>query len=648
MRQLSWFKKTVRRRLLTTCILSLWLFAFAAQPTQATEKPAPEAVSNVATEAANAPAGPEKSVEKTVEQLAESVRQSVVVISVSGRDGKQQGIGAGFVISNDGLIATNAHVIVEGRPISVQFHDGKQFPVTEIHATQRSADLAILRIDRKGMPVLELGDATTLKQGQAVVAMGNPHGLKHSIVSGVVSGTREFDGRSMIQLAMPIEPGNSGGPLLDLQGRVQGIITMKSLVTNNLGFAVMVNALRPLLEKPNPVAMDRWLTIGILDPKEWTPLFGARWRQRSGHIFVDGLGQGFGGRSLCLSEQAVPGTPFECQVQVKLGDEAGAAGLVFHSNGADRHYGFYPSAGKLKLSCFEGPDVFSWRVLQEKPSPAYHKNDWNLIKVRIEKDRTRCFVNDVMVFESTDMLLTQGKVGLAKFRDTTAEFKGFQIGTELARGTPDAVQVEAIEKLLVDIPATGAFGPKLVDDLTPHAPASLGVLRARAQKLEQQAKQLLKLAEQVHQKRVRLELVQLLQGKEEEIDLFRAALLISWIDNDDLDIAATKQQLDRMAQQLIALVPKDATPDVRRELLNKFLFVDNGFHGSRDDYYNKSNSYINEVLDDREGQPITLCVIYLELARRIGLDVVGIGLPSHFVVEQRPQATPCTTNTSNP
>lgn len=578
--------------------------------------------------------------DKTVEQLAETARKSVVVITVSGRDGKQQGIGSGFIISADGLIATNAHVIGEGRPISVQFHDGRQAAVTSVHATQRAADLAIIKVDVNNLPILELGDAATLKQGQAVVAIGNPHGLKHSIVSGVVSGTREIDGRSMIQLAMPIEPGNSGGPLLDLQGRVRGVITMKSLVTNNLGFAVMVNALKPLIEKPNPISMDRWMTIGALDPKEWTPLFGARWRQRSGRITVDGLGRGFGGRSLCLSEQAVPEIPYEVQTYVKLGDESGAAGLVFHSDGADQHYGFYPTAGNLRLSRFDGPDVFSWNVLQEKATAGYHKGEWNLIKVRIEKDRFLCFVNDEQVFESTDTKLTSGKLGLAKFRETSAEFKGFQVGKDLPRVTPDAAEIDIIRKLVADVSPSGPFAPKLVDELVPRGNTAVNALRQQARRLELQALQLKRLANIVHERRVRAELVQLMQGKEDEIDLFRAVLLIAAMDNDELDLAPSQQQLERLARQLAELIPQDATSEIKRQILNKFLFEDNGFHGSRGDYYNRSNSYINEVLDDREGLPITLAVVYLELSRRIGLEMVGIGLPSHFVVEQLPPTQP--------
>jgi S1-C subfamily serine protease len=78
--------------------------------------------------------------------------------------------------------------------------------------------LALLRIAAKGLPALTLADSDALRQGQAVVAVGNPLGLRHSVVAGVVSARREIEGRKMIQLAIPVEPGNSGGPVLDAQG----------------------------------------------------------------------------------------------------------------------------------------------------------------------------------------------------------------------------------------------------------------------------------------------------------------------------------------------------------------------------------------------------------------------------------------------
>jgi regulator of sirC expression with transglutaminase-like and TPR domain len=568
---------------------------------------------------------------KTVEQLAESVRKSVVVVTQAGRDGKRNGLGSGFVVSADGLIATNLHVIGEGRAIKVQTADGKVHDVTHVHASDRSLDLALIRIDAKGLAPLALGDSDKLRDGQPVVAVGNPRGLVHSVVAGVVSGKREVDGRQMIQLAIPIEQGNSGGPFVDMDGRVQGILTIKSLVTPNLGFAVPVNALKPLLQKPNPVPMARWLTINALDPEEWKPLFGASWRQRSGRIQVEGVGTGFGGRSLCVSQRPVPEVPFEVAVTVRLADEAGAAGLIFHSDSNEKHYGFYPTGGQLRFTRFDGPDVFSWKILQQERSPHYRPGDWNTLKVRVEKDRILCYVNGQLVIESTDGGLTEGKVGLAKFRDTRAEFKSFQVGKQVTDGPPAEVQAR-ITKSVEGIAPQGPPKPELVDALQKEGTASLTVLRERARLLEQQAAQLRQLALAVHHKSVQTELARLLSQKEETIDLVHAALLIAKLDNDELDVEAYRREFDRLVRELKAELPKDADDRGKLAVLNRFLFTERGFHGSRGEYYHRSNSYLNDVIDDREGLPITLSILYIELARRIGLHVVGVGLPGHFVV----------------
>src|SRR5437879_2620958 len=91
-----------------------------------------------------------------------------------------------------------------------------------------------------------------------------------------------------------------------------------------------------------------------------------------------------------------------------------------------------------------------------------------------------------------------------------------------------------------------------------------------------------------------------------------------------------------MAKKLAAALPAKADDAAKLAALNKFLFAERGFHGSRGDYYNRANSYLNEVIDDREGLPITLSVLYMELARRLGAKVVGIGLPGHFIVQHTP------------
>jgi regulator of sirC expression with transglutaminase-like and TPR domain len=569
----------------------------------------------------------------TVEQVARKARDSVVVVSHGDRDGGQGGLGAGFVIDKQGLIATNLHVIGEARPIRVQLADGRKFDVVEVLASDRNLDLAVVRIEAEGLSPLELGgDAPP--QGEPIVAMGNPHGLRHSVVSGVVSGTREIDGRQMLQLAMPIEPGNSGGPVLDMQGRVRGIVTMKSLVTENLGFAVDVNSLKPLLEKPNPIPISRWLTIGALDGDDWQTLLGAAWRQRSGRIAVTGAGKGFGGRSLCIWQHDPPEPPFEIGVAVKLDDEAGAAGLIFHSDGGDRHYGFYPSSGRLRLSRFEGPDVFSWQVLEEVPSQHYRPGEWNYLKIRVEPKKILCYVNDELVVESTDRGLTKGRVGLAKFRQTEAEFKQFRVAKEIPSSQPDAETLAEINALIEQLPALAEATGQRLAPLADEGHAASQVLRERARELERRAEELRRFAADAHALSVAARLGEVMKQTEQKIDLVEAALLIALLDDEELDVEAYAAQVKRMADAVRKRLPDDADAAAKREALGKYLFEEHGFHGSRTEFYHRANSYLNRVLDDREGLPITLSVLYLELGRRLGLELEGVNMPKHFVVRQ--------------
>jgi serine protease Do len=564
---------------------------------------------------------------RSAEQLAEIVKPSLCVITTRGRDTKREGLGTGFVISADGLIATNAHVIGEGRPIAVEFADGKKYDATVVHAHDLKRDLAIIKIEAKDLKALPLGDSDALKDGQAVVAFGNPKGLKYSVVSGVISSVRELDGRKMIQLAIAVEPGNSGGPLVDMQGRVQGIITLKSLVTENLAFAGTVNELKPLLAKPNPVPMEAWATIGAIDPDEWKSEMGARWTQRAGRVRVQESGNGFGGRSICISQRKPPALPFEVAITVKLDDERGAAGLIFRHDG-EKHYGFYPTGGKLRLTRFDGPDVYSWKILADLPSAHYKPGEWNNLRVRIEKDGVKCFVNDQLVLESKDAEWAEGQVGLAKFRETKAEFKNFRMGKDLAVSASDP---KAVLKLIDGKPAADVVS-KLAREKS-----STEVIRARADELERQAVKLKELAGRVHQKRVFDELTRVLDGPEEKIDLIHAALLLAKLDNEDVDVDAYRDEVERMAKKISAALSKDANDEAKLKALNAFFFEKRGFHGSRGDYYNRSNSYLNEVIDDREGLPITLCVLYMDLARRIGVNVVGVGLPGHFVTRHMPK-----------
>ena len=540
------------------------------------------------------------------EELARRIKPALVAIYPTGREGSEAGVGSGFVISEDGLIATNLHVIGEGRGLRVEFPDGNSREVTEIFAWDRARDLAVIRVTGAGLKKLELGDSGGVEQGMPAVAMGNPLGFRYSMVEGLISARQEVEGRTMLQLAMPVERGNSGGPVLDKEGNVLGIVTLKSAVTANLGFAVPVNELKVLLAKPNPVAMKNWLTIGALNPKLWqVPESGsARWMQRAGIIRVRGNGGGFGGRTQCPATGPVPPVPYEISVRVKLEDEAGAAGLAFCSDGGDVHYGFYPSNGGLRLTRFEGPDVSSWTILEQLSSPHYQSGNWNHLRVRVEAEQVLCWLNGELVITSRDRGLRSGAAGLCQFRGTAADFKDFKLGADLAAG---ALSVrEQAEQEAAD--------------------------------LERQAATLRKSAREAAERDTAAALGKLTAGRDEAaIPLAEAALLLAQLDNPDLDPAPYLTEIERMAADLRASLkePDRATPEATLAALNRWLFAENGFHGPRDDFSNRSNSYLNEVIDDREGLPITLAVLQMELAQRIGLPLAGIPLPARFITQLR-------------
>ena len=118
--------------------------------------------------------------------------------------------------------------------------------------------------------------------------------------------------------------------------------------------------------------------------------------------------------------------------------------------------------------------------------------------------------------------------------------------------------------------------------------------------------------------------------------MLRAALLVAKLDNDELDVEAYRDEVERMAggDSSSGSPPRPTTtPSWPR--LTSISIADNGYHGSRHDYDSLSNSYLNEVIDDREGLPITLAVLHIEVGRRIGLDMQGIGLPGHFIAAVR-------------
>jgi serine protease Do len=260
--------------------------------------------------------------------------------------------------------------------------------------------------------------------------------------------------------------------------------------------------------------------------------------------------------------------------------------------------------------------------------------------VRVETNRVQGFVNGHAVLEVQDDAWRGGSAGLAKFRDTQAEFKDFIIGTNVpavAKAATSPAQLAALTSRLQQVEKES--DARVMEGLKDDAVAGRSVLLSRADELERQARRMRSIASDLHTRAVESALLQSLEGPEERIDLFHCALLVSWLDNPALDRDAYRAELAQLTRELQTTAGASSSETGKVAALTQFLFTDQGFHGSRTDYYNRANSYINEVLDDREGLPITLSILFLELARQIGVtNVAGAPVPTHFMVRFTPAA----------
>ena len=163
----------------------------------------------------------------------------------------QYGQGSGFLIGSDGIILTNHHVVGDADRIDVRLRDGREFPA-KLVGTDPKSDVAVIRIQAKGLPYLDLGDSDKIEVGEWVVAVGNPFGLAETVTSGIISAKGRSrmgisDYEDFIQTDAAINPGNSGGPLLDLDGKVIGInsaIYTRSGGYMGIGFAIPINLAR--------------------------------------------------------------------------------------------------------------------------------------------------------------------------------------------------------------------------------------------------------------------------------------------------------------------------------------------------------------------------------------------------------------------
>jgi serine protease Do len=215
----------------------------------------------------------EQAIENAVRVASPAVVQ-INITSVSQNPfgfsyGQQEDLGSGFIITSDGYVLTNNHVVENATKITVVLKDGREFR-GQVVGTDSTSDVAVVKISGTNLPTVELGDSSALTVGQKVIAIGNPYGLSQTVTTGVISALERNVQASqtetlvgVVQTDAAINPGNSGGPLVDLSGRVVGMNTMIYQNAQGLGFSVSVNTVRKVYDAIIKNGKVTWPALGI-------------------------------------------------------------------------------------------------------------------------------------------------------------------------------------------------------------------------------------------------------------------------------------------------------------------------------------------------------------------------------------------------
>ena len=192
---------------------------------------------------------PSTSTTKTPKDIFKDISPAVVYILNKTLTGDKY-LGSGFIIDKEGVIITNLHIMRGAKDVSVKLKDGKTYPVSGIIYYDANRDLCIFKINAKDLPTVKLGDSNNISIGEKVYCIGNPLGLEYSFSDGLLSGIRDLNNIKYLQFTAPVSPGNSGGPLINPQGEVVGIVTFLIEKGQNLNFALAINEIKPYLNNP--------------------------------------------------------------------------------------------------------------------------------------------------------------------------------------------------------------------------------------------------------------------------------------------------------------------------------------------------------------------------------------------------------------
>ena len=362
-----------------------------------------------------------------------------------GRGGEAQSLGSGFIISKDGYILTNHHVVKDADEIIVKFSDRREL-VAKLIGTDERTDVAVIKVEANDLPAVSIGDPNKLQVGEWVLAIGSPFGFEQSVTAGIVSAKgRSLPGGNyvpFIQTDVAINPGNSGGPLFNLEGQVVGInsqIYSRSGGFMGLSFSIPMDVVMNVVNqiKTTGKASHGWLGVQIQDvTRELAESFGMKKPQGA------------------LVSKIIPGSPAE-KAALQIGDII----IEFNGQAIDKSGDLPPMVGVTPIN-----DKATLKILRQGveknvnfdigllPDQAGKAEPAKVEKAKVS-NRIGLTVSDLTPEEHEALQITKGGVLVQSVANGAAKNAGILQGDVILRVGNDVINdVAGFEKVVKELP----------------------------------------------------------------------------------------------------------------------------------------------------------------------------------------------------